>query len=118
MKNVKHIWVVGLFCTIPLMSVAQRENVPVSYRHLFEEGKSLFVHQDYAASRQVLIRYLQRAPQSEFMDEVDYMLACTAYELKESGFMEKLYAYLEKHPDSRYVNRIYSLIASTLSNLS
>lgn len=112
MKHVKHIWALGLFCTIPLMATAQRENVPADARHLFDEGKSLFVRQDYAASRQILTRYLQQAAQPDFTDEVDYMLACTAYELKEPERLEKLNAYLEKHPDSRYANRVYSLIAS------
>ena len=112
MRSVRHFFAVGLFCTIPLIATAQRDDVSVNVRHLFNQGKSLFIRQDYAASQQILIRYLQQASQPDFVEEADYMLACTSYELKESERMAKLHAFLEKYPDSRYANRVYSLIAS------
>ena len=40
------------------------------------------------------------------------MLACAAYELKDDKSLDILQAYLDRHPDNPYANRIYALMGS------
>lgn len=80
---------------------------------LFHEGRELFLRQDYAAARQTLVRYTRQAGEKAWADEVDYMLACTAYELRLPECREVLTDYLEAHPESRYRNRVQALIAAS-----
>lgn len=80
---------------------------------MFHEGRELFLRQDYAAARQTLVRYTRQAGEKAWADEVDYMLACTAYELHLPECREVLTDYLEAHPESRYRNRVQALIAAS-----
>ena len=112
MKNKKYVWIAGWLCTFPLFVGAQQvEPLTDSYR-LFQDGKELFLRQDYAAAHQVLNKYVKDVKVAKEMDEVDYMLACTAYELHMPDCIGQLESYLEKHPESRYRNRVDALIGS------
>lgn len=112
MKNRKHVWIAGAMCMLPLMGMAQQTEPLTDSRRLFDDGKTLFLRHDYAAARQTLSQYLQRKPSASLQEEADYMLACTAYELKEPDCIDVLDKYLESYPDSRYANRIQYLIGS------
>ena len=112
MKRKKHVWFVGLACAMPVVLAAQQTEPLTGVNRLYEDGRQLFLRQDFAAARQTLSKYMAENPQTVFMAEADYMLVCTAYELKEPDCIEKLNAYLEKYPESRYTNRVLSLIAS------
>lgn len=82
-------------------------------RPFVQRGRELFLRQDYAAARQTLVRYTRQAGEKAWADEVDYMLACTAYELKMPDCREVLSDYLEAHPESRYRNRVQALIGAS-----
>lgn len=82
-------------------------------KRLFNEGKTLFLRQDYASARQALTHYVKLEKQSDLLDEANYMLACTTYELQMPNHIQTLSDYLEAHPESRYANRIQSFIASS-----
>ena len=112
MKNKKYVWIAGWMCTFPLAVGAQQVEPLTDSRRLFEDGKQLFLRQDYAAARQTLTRYLSDKEKATFQDEADYMLACTAYELRMPDCIERLEAYLTAHPESRYRNRVDALIGS------
>ena len=112
MKNKKYVWIAGWMCTFPLAVGAQQVEPLTDSRRLFEDGKQLFLRQDYAAARQTLTRYLSEKEKSVYQDEADYMLACTAYELRLPDCIDRLNAYLEMHPESRYKNRVEALIGS------
>ena len=45
-------------------------------------------------------------------EEAEYMLVCSAYELKDKNSITLLRNYLEKYPDTPYANRIYALLAA------
>ncbi len=112
MKNKKHVWVAGAMCVLPFMAMAQQVEPLIDSRRLFDDGKELFLRRDYAAAWQTLSRYVQQKPQASLADEAAYMLACTSYELKSPDCIQQLERYLEQYPDSRYTNRVQSLIAS------
>lgn len=112
MKNKKHVWVAGAMCVLPLMGMAQQTEPLTDSRRLFDDGKELFLRRDYAAAQQTLSRFVQQKPQASLADESAYMIACTSYELKSPDCIKQLEGYLEQYPDSRYANRVQSLIAS------
>lgn len=112
MKNKKHVWVAGAMCVLPLMGMAQQTEPLTDSRRLFDDGKELFFRRDYAAAQQTLSRFVQQKPQASLADEAAYMIACTSYELKSPDCIKQLEGYLEQYPDSRYANRVQSLIAS------
>ena len=112
MKNKKYVWIAGWLCSFPLIVGAQQvEPLADSYR-LFKDGKELFLRQDYAAAHQMLNRYVAEKNKAAEVDEVNYMLACTAYELRMPDCIAQLEAYLEKYPESRYRNRVDALMGS------
>lgn len=45
-------------------------------------------------------------------EEAEYMLVCSAYELKDKNSITLLRNYLEQYPDTPYANRIYALLAA------
>lgn len=105
-------WVAGMLCALPVAAFSQQTEPLTGAERLFEDGKQLFLRHDYAAARQTLSQYVKETETADFRDEADYMLACTAYELGLPGRIGVLKDYLSAHPDTRYANRIYSLIAS------
>lgn len=113
MKNKGNAFIAGLMLTMPIVAGAQQTEPLTGHSRLFDDGKQLFMRHDYAAARQTLMRYMDKAKCAEFTDEAEYMLVCTAYELQMPDRIEKLEAYLEKHPESRYRNRVQALIASS-----
>ncbi len=112
MKSKKYLWI-GWLCIAPLSLAAQQTEPLTETTRLYDEGKLLFQRKDYAAACQTLSQYVKQEGQPELMDEAAYMLACSAYELKMPDCIHTLETYLENHPESRYANRIQSLIASS-----
>lgn len=108
----RYRWVAGLLCALPAAVFSQQTEPLTGAERLFDDGKRLFLRHDYAAARQTLSRYVEEAETADFREEVDYMLACTAYELGMSDRIEVMKAYLSGHPDTRYANRVRSLVAS------
>ena len=45
-------------------------------------------------------------------EAAEYMLVCSAYELKDKNSITLLRNYLEQYPDTPYANRIYALLAA------
>ncbi len=112
MKNNKKLWVTGALCLLPFVGNAQQSKSLVGVQRLFEDGKELFLRHDYAAARQTLTKYIHLNSKANRDDETAYMLACTAYELGTSDNMEQLESFLFHYPESRYVNRVRSLLGS------
>ena len=113
MKNKGNALIAGLFMTMPMLAVAQQTEPLTGDSRLFNDGKQLFMRHDYAAARQTLMQYIDSEDSKTFMDEAEYMLACTAYELNLPDRIARLESYLERHPESRYKNRIQALVASS-----
>lgn len=105
-------WVAGLMCAIPMSLPAQQTEPLTGEERLFNDGKQLFLRHDYAAARQTLTDYLKHSTCTDFRDEADYMLACSAYELEYPDRIQILEDYLSAHPESRYKNRVKALAGS------
>lgn len=111
MKN-KYLLMAGMLCALPWTASAQQTLPLTGARRLFEDGRQLFCRQDYAAARQALEKYVDGSPEAQLLEEADYMLACTAYELKLPAAEEKLQAFLDRYPASRYTGRVHYLAGS------
>ncbi len=112
MSKKKYLLMAGMLCALPWTASAQQTDPLTGRRRLFNEGRQLFSRQDYAAARQVLEQYVDQGPEARLVEEADYMLACTAYELHQSDAMERLQTFLTDYPASRYVGRVYYLLGS------
>lgn len=113
MKGRKLVWMAGLMSVVSITGNAQQVEPVTGNQRLFEDGKQLFLRHDYAAARQTLDRYIKSEGTLSYADEAEYMLVCTAYELGMADRIDKLEAYMESHPETRYANRVQSLIASS-----
>ena len=94
MKNNRQKWIAGLLCAFPLAMAAQQTEPLTGPQRLFEDGKVLFERHDYAAARKTLERYLQDKDRGVSHEEVDYMLACTAYERQLPEALRQLQMYM------------------------
>ena len=94
MKNKGNAFIAGLLMAIPIVAGAQQTEPLTGRNRLFDDGKQLFMRHDYAAARQTLMRYMDSDNCAEFADEAEYMLVCTAYELKLSDRIDRLETYL------------------------
>ena len=104
-----------LLGALPAAGMAQR-HVPVTAPgRLFEEGRQLSIQKDYAAALRALKDFVKTDGQPFLQrSEADYMIACTAYELKQKDCIRTLETYLATHPDSPYKHRVNALIANAL----
>lgn len=99
-------------CGFPIVVAAQQSSPVYSYVRSFENGKELFQQKNYSSARQVLKTFVQQKESADLIQEAEYMIACTSYELNEKDRIAQLRNYLNRYPDSHYANRINSLIAS------
>lgn len=109
-KQTLFITLFGAFATI---GMAQHYAPCSSTERAFEEGKQLFVQKNYPAAARLLQEYVkQQGVPYETVSEAHYMLACSAYELKEKERIALLQHYLKEYPESAYRNRINALLGN------
>lgn len=109
---VRYKWIAGLLYILPMSLSAQQTEPLTGPERLFDDGKQLFLRHDYAAARQILSRYVKQTTHTRFLDEADYMLACSAFKLNSANRIQILQNYLATYPESRYANRVKALIGS------
>lgn len=80
--------------------------------NLYKEGRNLFLQKNYAAATPPLKAFIRQEPNASLREEAEYMLVCSAYELKDKNSITLLRNYLEQYPDTPYANRIYALLAA------
>ena len=56
--------------------------------------------------------FVKQKPATGLLQDAEYMLVSSAYELKDKNRIELLRKYLDRYPDTPYANRIYALLAS------
>lgn len=100
-------------CTVPLALAAQTSEKITSPIGLYKEGRELFVQKNYAAAVPSLRAFVKQRPSADLRQEAEYMLVCSAYELKDRNSIATLRSYLDKYPDTPYANRLYALMASS-----
>lgn len=101
-----------LMCYIPLNLEAQNNRQFTSPDDLFREGRVRFEEKNYAVAMNALSTFVRQNPKASTLQEAEYMLACSAYELNDQNRITKLRTYLDRYPDTPYANRIYALLAS------
>lgn len=100
-------------CCAPVIASAQTSEKITSPVNLYKEGKNLFEQKNYAAATASLKAFVrQESPSTRFHEEAEYMLVCSAYELKDRNSITLLRNYLDAYPDTPYANRIYALLGA------
>jgi TolA-binding protein len=106
--------VCAVMCCAALPIGAQTSEKITASTRLFEEGHRLFEQQNYAAASSVLKSFVNNpdANNGELLNEAEYMIVCSAYELKERNCLNLLRRYIDEHPDTPHANRLYALMGS------
>jgi TolA-binding protein len=101
-------------CCASLPIEAQTSEKITAITRLYEEGHRLFEQQSYAAASSVLKSFVANpnATDREQLTEAEYMLVCSAYELKDKNCLVMLRRYIDEHPDTPHANRLYALMGS------
>ena len=99
-------------CCVPVALQAQTSEKITSPVNLYKEGKELFLQKNYAAAMPPLRTFVRQKADVNLKEEAEYMLVCSAYELKDRNAIAQLRSYLDTYPDTPHANRIYVLIAS------
>ena len=111
--KLKQTLLIALFGAVSIGSQAQRQVPITAAEKTFEEGKQLFVQKNFPAATRLLQEYVkQKGLPYETVSEADYMLACSAYELKNKESVAILQHYLKEYPESPYRNRVNALIGN------
>lgn len=97
---------------MPVALQAQTSEKITSPVNLYKEGKELFLQKNYAAAMPPLRTFVRQKADVNLKEEAEYMLVCSAYELKDRNAIAQLRNYLDTYPDTPHANRIYALIAS------
>lgn len=110
-KEITRLICAAICCT-PMIGFAQTSDKFTSTDNLYKEGKELFQEKNYAAALPALKAFVKQKPAASLLQDAEYMLASSAYELKDKNRIEILRKYLDRYPDTPYANRIYALLAS------
>ncbi len=105
-------WICALACCIPALATAQTYEGVTSTNNLYREGRELFEQKNYTAAVPPLKAFLEKTENDARVQEAEYMLASSAYELKDKNRVSLLRGYLEEYPDTPYANRIYALLGA------
>ena len=105
-------FICALVCCTPIITSAQTSEKITSPVNLYKEGRNLFLQKNYAAATPPLKAFIRQEPNASLREEAEYMLVCSAYELKDKNSITLLRNYLEQYPDTPYANRIYALLAA------
>lgn len=112
MKIRRALFIFQLACSLPIAVVAQQTSTTTVNARSFQDGKESFQQKDYSSAREFLKNFVRQKNDADLLQEAQYMLACSSYELNEKDRILELNNYLAKYPDSRHSNRINALIAS------
>lgn len=107
-------FICALMCCTPILTSAQTSEKITSPTNLYKEGRELFLQKSYAAAVPPLKAFMKHRPTDERLRmETEYMLVCSAYELKDRNSIALFRSYLEQFPDTPYANRVYALMAAS-----
>lgn len=101
-----------LLASAPLALQAQTSTEITSPDRLFKEGRALFQKESYSAAIPSLEAFIESKPSASLIQEARYMLAVSAYRLKDENRIRLLENYLNTYPDSPHTNDINGLLGS------
>ena len=77
-------------CCVPVALQAQTSEKITSPVNLYKEGKELFLQKNYAAAMPPLRTFVRQKADVNLKEEAEYMLVCSAYELKDRNAIAQL----------------------------
>ncbi len=102
-----------LLVSAPIALHAQTSTAITSPDRLFKEGKTLFQKESFAAAIPSLKAFVASKPSASLVQEANFMLAVSAYQLKDKNRVKILEEYLNDYPDSPHANYINGLLGSS-----
>ena len=87
-------------CCAPIIGFAQTGDKFTSAGDLYKEGKELFQEKNYAAALPALKAFVKQKPEAGLLQDAEYMLVSSAYELNDKNRIELLRKYLDRYPDT------------------
>lgn len=100
------------FTCLPVSLFSQVNGEITSPVEEYSRSRELFQQGNYAASIPGLQLFLRNNSTPELIQEAEYMLVSSLYEIRDRDCVEKLQEYLDTYPDTPHANRIYALMAS------
>ncbi len=116
MKTAFSRFICALACCTPVIISAQTTQGITPTSNLYREGRELFVQKNYAAAIPPLTAFMEQTGHTDtngLTQEAEYMLVCSAYELKNRNSVALLRGHLEEYPDTPHANRIYALLGAS-----
>ena len=77
-------------CCAPIIGFAQTGDKFTSADNLYKEGRELFQEKNYAAALPALKAFVKQKPTARLLQESEYMLVSSAYELNDKNRIELL----------------------------
>ena len=99
-KEITRLICAAICCT-PIIGFAQTGDKFTSTDNLYKEGKELFQEKNYAAALPALKAFVKQKPVASLLQDAEYMLVSSAYELKDKNRIELLRKYLDRYPADR-----------------
>lgn len=81
-KEITRLICAAICCT-PIIGFAQTGDKFTSTDNLYKEGKELFQEKNYAAALPALKAFVKQKPVASLLQDAEYMLVSSAYELKD-----------------------------------
>ncbi|MDD4606708.1 MAG: hypothetical protein PHH10_10445, partial [Dysgonamonadaceae bacterium] len=79
---------------------------------LFNEGKEMFLEENYTGAHDLLSEYLNQGTDSNLREEAEYLLAASAYYRNSPNSGDVMKEYLDTYPETLYHNNLKFLIGS------
>ena len=99
-------------CCAPFIGFAQTGDKFTSADNLYKEGKELFQEKNYAAALPALKAFVKQKPTASLLQDAEYMLVSSAYELNDKNRIELLRKYLDHNPDFFFVFCFFLFLSS------
>ena len=107
-KIILFLSVVGIFS----YATAQRTATDQTPQKLFDQGKEMFLEENYTGAFDVLSEYIKEGNDANLIEESEYLMAASTYYRNTPNSGELMKEFLEKHPETAYHNHIKFLIGS------
>ncbi|HCM22088.1 MAG TPA: hypothetical protein DIC46_15245, partial [Porphyromonadaceae bacterium] len=91
---------------------AQRTAYHFPPEKLFNQGKEMFLQQNYTGAQDFLSHYIAESNDTQLQEEAEYMIAAAAYYRNTPDNGEVLKEFLDTHPESVHRHQVHFLIGS------
>ncbi len=100
--------VIGLFS----FATAQKTAYHVPSQKLFDQGKEMFLEENYTGAYDLLSEYIQLATDNKLIEEAEYFMAASAFYRNAPNSGDIMKEYLSNYPETIHHNQLKFLIGS------